>query len=64
MFAYSGKYFGYGRLSVEFFFILSGLFLIKSIDKFTSEPYFKGIIKFFINKYKSIFGPLIIAMGV
>lgn len=62
MFFYSGQYFGYGRLSVEFFFILSGLFLIKSIDKFIDFSYFKGLFKFFISKYKTIFGPLIIAM--
>lgn len=62
MFVYSGQYFGYGRLSVEFFFILSGYFLIRSIDKFIEYGYFKGLFKFFISKYKSIFGPLVIAM--
>ena len=63
MFVYSGQYFGNGRLSVEFFFILSGLFLIKSVDKFTGEPFLKGLFRFFVSKYKSIFGPLVIAMG-
>ena len=36
--------------------------MLKSIDKFIDYSYFKGLFKFFVSKYKTIFVPLVIAM--
>ena len=35
---YKGELFGQGYLAVEFFFVLSGFFLIRSIDKYIHRP--------------------------
>ena len=62
LFIYSGQYFGHGRLSVEFFFILTGLLLVRSISKYIEQPFFKGFFSFFLTKLKGIFLPVLIAI--
>ena len=42
-FPYQGSYFSPGSISVEFFFVLSGWFLRKSIDKYTNISFWKGL---------------------
>ena len=59
---YQGPYFGPGRISVEFFFVLTGFLLLKSINKFTNMPYKEGIFKFIVAKLKSLWIPLVIAI--
>lgn len=62
MFPYTGPYIGPGRIAVEFFFVLSGYLLIKSLDKFMELPMMVGLFKFIFRKIKSMFIPLVIAL--
>jgi len=62
MLPYDGEYFGTGKLSVEFFFILSGYLLMRSIDKYSDKPLLLGTWKFLISKLKPLAIPLIIAL--
>ena len=59
---YNGAYLGPGRISVEFFFVLTGFLLLPSVLKYTDEPYKKGIFHFMKAKIKAILIPLLIAM--
>ena len=61
-FPYDGDVFGPGRISVEFFFTLSGWFLTKSIDKFTHLPFFKGLFLFLKNKILNLGIPLLVGL--
>ena len=61
-FPYQGKYFTPGRISVEFFFVLSGWFLVKSIDKFVDMPYFKGLFYLLKSKIVSLGVPLAVGL--
>jgi peptidoglycan/LPS O-acetylase OafA/YrhL len=62
MFPYSGPYFGFGRISVEFFFILTGFLLMGSIRKFLDKSFKEGFISFMISKIKGIWIPIVIAI--
>ena len=61
-FPYQGKYFSPGRISVEFFFILSGFLLRRSIDKYINLPYFKGLFLMLKNKVLAMGIPLFVAL--
>ena len=61
-FPYQGSYFSPGRISVEFFFVLSGFLLLGSMDKYMSLPLKQGLPKFIIAKLKSLAIPLIVAI--
>ena len=61
-FPYQGNYFGPGRISVEFFFVLSGWFLVKSVDKYMHLPYWKGLFLFIKNKLWMLGIPLVIGL--
>ncbi len=61
-FPYDGEMFGPGRISVEFFFTLSGWFLTKSIDKFIHLPFFKGLFLFLKNKLLNLGIPLLFGL--
>lgn len=43
-----------GRIAVDFFFILSGFFVLKSFDKEEEKNYFKGLKNFFLSRIKPI----------
>jgi len=60
-FLFKDQHFGHGYIAVNFFFILSGFYLIKSIDKYKEMPFFKGITKFVVAKLKSLGWPLAIS---
>lgn len=62
LFPYMGPYFGPGRISVEFFFVLTGYLLMKSINKFLDKPFWEGFKGFFTSKLKAIWIPLVIAI--
>lgn len=49
-----------GFLAVEFFFILSGFYLIRSIDKYTSMPIRKGLPEFLKHRFSAIAVPFLI----
>ncbi|MBO5777415.1 MAG: acyltransferase family protein [Clostridia bacterium] len=69
---FKGNYFGFGRLSVEFFFILSGFLLVKSMQKHldnpflsspaTYKPFLAKFVDFMFSKVKAIWIPLVVAI--
>ena len=61
-FPYQCPYFSPGRISVEFFFVLSGFLLLNSIDKYLSMSVKQGLPKFIFAKLKSLAISLIIAI--
>ena len=62
-FPYQGSYFSPGRISVEFFFVLSGWFLVKSVDKYMHLPYWKGLFLFIKNKLMVLGIPLVVGLA-
>ena len=61
-FPYQGKYFSPGRISVEFFFILSGFLLRRSFNKYITLPYFKGLFLMLKDKLLAMGIPLFVAL--
>ena len=57
---YKGDLFGQGYLAVEFFFVLSGFFLMRSIDKFIQKPKNGDLFSFLKHRFKSIVVPFIV----
>lgn len=57
---YKGEMFGQGYLAVEFFFVLSGFFLMRSIDKYIHRPTREGLLSFLKHRFKSIAIPFLI----
>ncbi len=57
---YKGAFFAQGYLAVEFFFVLSGFFLMKSIDQYTAMPLKEGLFGFLKRRFKSILVPFLI----
>lgn len=55
-------YFGPARISVEFFFVLSGFLLMRSIAKHTGKSYRRGILGFMLAKIKPLAIPLLVAL--
>lgn len=52
------KYFAPGRVSVEFFFILSGYFFVRSLDRLGDMPLTRSLAKLLVGKIKPLFIPL------
>lgn len=46
--------FSEGKLAVEFFFVLSGFYLVRSMKKYDTEPIFKGLWTFLKQRFKSL----------
>ena len=63
LFIYNGPYFGSGRESVEFFFILSGYFFASYLKKHGCEHLIKDTIRMLIDKVRPIFVPLAVGIG-
>ncbi len=61
-FPYQGSYFSPGAYSVEFFFVLTGYLLLKSIDKFIDLPIKSGLPKLIWKKLYSLGIPLAIGL--
>ncbi|MBO5907104.1 MAG: acyltransferase [Clostridia bacterium] len=57
---YKSGLFSDGFLAVEFFFVLSGFFLMRSIDKYSDAPLGEGLIKFLKHRAMAIALPFII----
>ena len=61
-FPYQGRYFSPGRISVEFFFVLSGWFLRKTIDKYAHLSFWKGLLIMLRDKFISFGIPFAVAI--
>lgn len=59
-FLFKNEYFDDGYLAVEFFFLLSGFYYLKTLDKHKQSPFFVGLNKMVWSKIK----PLGIAFAV
>lgn len=57
---YKSGIFADGFLAVEFFFVLSGFFLMRSIDKYSDAPLGKGLVDFLKHRFGAIALPFII----
>ena len=57
---FKGELFGQGYLAVEFFFVLSGFFLMRSIDKYIEGPTKEGLLSFLKHRIKGILIPFLI----
>ena len=49
------------NISVDFFFMVSGLFFLKAIEKYREKPFLEGAVFIFWSRTKSFIVPLIIA---
>lgn len=49
------------NVSVDFFFIISGLFFLKSVEKHKDKPYLKGAVAVVWDRAKRLIVPLVIA---
>ena len=49
------------NISVDFFFLLTGLFFLKSVEKYREKPYFKSVGSILWGRSKRLIIPLIIA---
>lgn len=56
------QYFSSGYLAVEFFFILTGMFLVKDIVKHSDQSFIKGGISLVWKKLKSLSFTLVISL--
>ena len=61
-FLFSNQFFNHGYMAVEFFFILSGFYLLKNLNKFTNAPFFRGLLQMLWSKIKPLGLPLIIGL--
>ena len=52
--------FGQGYLAVEFFFVLSGFYLMRSMDKYINRPIKEGLSAFLKHRFNSIAIPFFI----
>lgn len=56
------NYFSPGRVSVEFFFVLSGYLFLRTLDKLSELPLRESVPKLIVGKLKPLFFPLIIGI--
>lgn len=61
-FAFKNQFFNHGYIAVEFFFILSGFYLIKSINKYNQESLCKGLVNFLWKRIKSLGLPFVFGL--
>ena len=51
---YKNEFWSNGFLAVEFFFVLSGFYLVRSIDRYAALPLKEGLPKFLLHRFKPI----------
>lgn len=61
-FIFKNQYFNHGYIAVEFFFILSGFYLIKAIDKYRDIPLTTALFKFTARRIRSLGAPFYISL--
>ena len=57
---YKNDYFSGGSLAVEFFFVLTGMFLVRSMKKYLSMPVKDGLKTFIYHRFKTLSVPFLI----
>lgn len=62
LFPVSSPYFTPGRVSVEFFFVLSGFFFSRTLDRLEDLPLRESLPKLLYSKVKPLFFPLVIGV--
>ena len=61
-FLFSNRFFDHGYLAVEFFFILSGFYFLKGMDKYKDKPFFSGLGKMLWDKVKPLGFPFVVGL--
>ena len=61
-FAFKNQYFSHGYIAVEFFFILSGFYIFKTIEKQTDKPFFCGLWNVLWSRTKSLGLPFVVGL--
>ena len=61
-FIFKNEYFSHGYIAVEFFFILSGFYILKAIDKYKDKSFFTGLWQLLWSRIKSLGLPFIIGL--
>ena len=61
-FLFKNQYFNHGYIAVEFFFILSGFYILKAIDQTKDKPFFTGLWHILWSRTKSLGLPFIIGL--
>lgn len=61
-FIFKNQYFDHGYIAVEFFFILSGFYILKTIDKYKADSFFTGLWKMLWGRTKALGLPFVVGL--
>ena len=61
-FVFKNQYFDDGYLAVEFFFLLSGFYFSKTLDKYNGDRFFVGLVRMIWSKLKPLGAAFIIGV--
>ena len=61
-FPWAIPYFGPARVSVEFFFVLSGFLFVRSLERLRDMPLKQGLPRLIVEKMKPLFFPVVVGL--